>query len=320
MHKQVATVGDFVGPVGEGVAGYQAAISKTYGPMRMESSKLGSNKWEVNRSHHGPVVFSRITYDGMLHAAVTKDSASAMDRNIVLMCVERGPVEQKVGNQYSKCDGGSLVLLNMGKKLEVWQSSPTDVLSVTLPTSLLLRQCADIEKYCGVAVPTNTGAAAILRDMLSGVLRETDHLTGCESQSLSTAFGGMISTVFHNNATCGKEHTILDSYQKQISNIIDSEIQNTQLSPKLLADRLGVSRSYLFSVSSKAGFSIAKLILERRLNCCRDALVDSSWRKRSITEIAFTFGFKELSHFSRCFTKKFGISPKAYREQTMLSM
>jgi len=208
-----------------------------------------------------------------------------------------------------------LVLLNMGKRLEVWQDSPTDVLSVTLPTSLLVRQCADIEKYCGVAVPTESGAASILRDMLGGVLRESDSLRASEAQSISTALGGMISSVFDKGGDFGKDHSILESYKDKIFTIIDSEIQNTELSPQLIADRLGVSRSYLFSISGKAGFSISRLILERRLDCCREVLVDRSWQRRSITDIAFSFGFKELSHFSRRFTEKFGMSPKAYREQ-----
>lgn len=36
---------------------------------------------------------------------------------------------------------------------------------------------------------------------------------------------------------------------------------------------------------------------------------------RSITEIAFSYGFSNASHFSRAFKLQFGMRPKAYRNQ-----
>jgi transcriptional regulator GlxA family with amidase domain len=33
----------------------------------------------------------------------------------------------------------------------------------------------------------------------------------------------------------------------------------------------------------------------------------------SISEIAFSVGFHELPHFSRCFSKRYGESPRAFR-------
>lgn len=42
-------------------------------------------------------------------------------------------------------------------------------------------------------------------------------------------------------------------------------------------------------------------------------LLDSSWAHASISTIALAHGFNDLSHFSRAFRDRFGMSPRGYR-------
>jgi AraC-like DNA-binding protein len=41
-------------------------------------------------------------------------------------------------------------------------------------------------------------------------------------------------------------------------------------------------------------------------------------RNKTITEIAFSWGFSDSAHFSRSFRKQFGICPRVFRAQTGL--
>ena len=63
--------------------------------------------------------------------------------------------------------------------------------------------------------------------------------------------------------------------------------------------------------------SIERYINERRLQRCRRALEDSRQDHRSIGEIAFKWGFSDLSHFSRRFKTRFGMSPSDYRREAL---
>ena len=54
-----------------------------------------------------------------------------------------------------------------------------------------------------------------------------------------------------------------------------------------------------------------KWLLGKRLDYAA-ALFRSS--KRNVTEIAFDSGFEDVSHFSRAFKTRFGVSPMAYRQ------
>ena len=58
---------------------------------------------------------------------------------------------------------------------------------------------------------------------------------------------------------------------------------------------------------------MSSYILRRRLEECGKQLTDALWRKRTITEIAFSWGFNNATHFARVFRDQYGTSPRDYR-------
>jgi AraC-like DNA-binding protein len=72
-----------------------------------------------------------------------------------------------------------------------------------------------------------------------------------------------------------------------------------------------MSVRYLHRLFEDAGASVRATILARRLDRCRDALAGSP--RRSISEIAFAWGFNDAAHFSRVFKARFGGSPRDLR-------
>jgi AraC family transcriptional regulator, positive regulator of tynA and feaB len=85
------------------------------------------------------------------------------------------------------------------------------------------------------------------------------------------------------------------------------------LSPKLLATAVGISVRYANVVLASHGTSLERFIQKSRLERCRRALEDGAQAHRSITDIAFSWGFTDLSQFSRSFKKIYGLAPRDYR-------
>jgi AraC-like DNA-binding protein len=95
--------------------------------------------------------------------------------------------------------------------------------------------------------------------------------------------------------------------------IIDSELSNHELSPLFLAQKMKISKSYLYFMFRAVGISVNKMIIERRLEKCRNELENFNLRKTSVTDIAFNAGFRDLSHFCHRFKARYGTSPGKYR-------
>ena len=79
-----------------------------------------------------------------------------------------------------------------------------------------------------------------------------------------------------------------------------------------LAESMKMSRSALTKkLKEETGLTVSQLLKDYRLNIAHDILAQNSGN-RNITEIAYRVGFNDPKYFTRCFTKKYGISPSGY--------
>jgi len=98
---------------------------------------------------------------------------------------------------------------------------------------------------------------------------------------------------------------------------IELRLTDPVLSPSSIASGAGVSVRYANALLAEEGSSILRLVQARRLERCRKALGDPSQIHRTVGEIAFGWGFSDLTHFGRSFKKRFGMPPREYRRQCL---
>jgi AraC family transcriptional activator of tynA and feaB len=96
---------------------------------------------------------------------------------------------------------------------------------------------------------------------------------------------------------------------------INSRLSDPALNPEAAAKAAGISVRYANALLSHEGLSIMRLILGRRLERCRTALDDPRQRHRTISEIAFAWGFSDMTHFGRRFKAAYGSLPSDYRQR-----
>jgi len=90
-------------------------------------------------------------------------------------------------------------------------------------------------------------------------------------------------------------------------------LHDPELSPQRAADRLGISVRTLHLRFKQIGQSFGRWLLEARLNACRTALRDQNQRSLNISEIAYRWGFNDLSHFNKAFRARFDLTPREWR-------
>lgn len=96
---------------------------------------------------------------------------------------------------------------------------------------------------------------------------------------------------------------------------IERRLSDPALDGEGVAAAAGVSVRYANSVLAEEGTSIARYIQERRLARCRRALEDPQQAHRSLSEIAYGWGFSDMTHFGRSFRKAYGMLPSEYRRR-----
>ena len=98
---------------------------------------------------------------------------------------------------------------------------------------------------------------------------------------------------------------------------IEMHLNDPQLNATAVAKGAGISVRYANALLANQGTSIIRLINERRLERCRTALIDPLQRHRTISDVAFGWGYSEISHFSKLFKRRFGMTPRDYRNRAL---
>ena len=109
---------------------------------------------------------------------------------------------------------------------------------------------------------------------------------------------------------------VIESQEKifvqKLIRIFEENISNSDFGVNDLCEKMSMSRPQLYRrVHSTTGFSVKEFMNEIRLKRAAQLLkLDAG----CISEIAFKVGFNDPKYFSKCFKKKFGVSPVHFRQ------
>lgn len=118
-----------------------------------------------------------------------------------------------------------------------------------------------------------------------------------------------VSLVKATEGTCPRVSSAKALVLSNIRATIEARLTCSSLDAQAVANAIGVSVRYANEVLAEHGTSITRLIQARRLARCRYALEDPNQAHRTVSEIAYGWGFADLTHFGRRFKHAYGILP-----------
>src|SRR5260370_7358281 len=97
-------------------------------------------------------------------------------------------------------------------------------------------------------------------------------------------------------------------------NVMEKTRRERNLSPKTIAASSRISLSYLYSLFNDDDTTVGQFVQVKRLQRAYEILVGDPKGHRTVSEIAYEVGFKNVSHFSRSFSRHFRIPPRDVRK------
>jgi len=111
----------------------------------------------------------------------------------------------------------------------------------------------------------------------------------------------------------GRVSDLDKQFLQKAQEFIESKLTNSELNVVILNRELGTSNSMLYrKITNLTGMSPVEYIRFIRLQNAAKMLQGDDV---NVSEAAYSSGFNDLSYFSKCFKKQFGISPKQYSIQ-----
>jgi AraC-like DNA-binding protein len=101
--------------------------------------------------------------------------------------------------------------------------------------------------------------------------------------------------------------------EARILDYLRTHLREPDLNARRIADALHISVRYLYSVLERSGIVPGDWIRSHRLDECRRELARPDLRQRTISSVAYSWGFRDAATFSRAFRAEFGMSPREWR-------
>jgi AraC-like DNA-binding protein len=221
--------------------------------------------------------------------------------------------------QYNQ--GGKIAVLSKGDTTLIdsgvpWTSNcPGDCarLYLRIPLPLLERRFRNLQVPILARIGGTRGIGAALFHLMTSLYQQADQLNEEEGATAIDAYLGMLGACLRGaSAKLTKKESASNSISR-ILRYIEQHLNEASLGPTEIASATGISVRHLHRVFSRQGSTVNDWIRTQRLKHCQEELSDPRSRARSITEIALYWGFNDSAHFSHCFKKQFGISPRDAR-------
>lgn len=132
------------------------------------------------------------------------------------------------------------------------------------------------------------------------------------AESVINLVCGVLNENFPSRSTRTDPVTL---HRERIKTFILANLREPALSVSMIAADLGISCRYVHKLFHGMDVSVSGYIRNLRLENCRRELVSERNRDRSITHIAFSWGFNSAAHFSYVFKQRYGIAAGEYRRQ-----
>ena len=158
----------------------------------------------------------------------------------------------------------------------------------------------------------SSGISRVALETMRNTYLELPHMSDAAAQGAGELIKQLVQLSLMEAAGLDTAVTQREALRDRICAFVQKNLRDPQLSVDSIARALNCSRRHLYNAFAGEGESIAGYIQRLRLQACvRDLQAASSGRP--ITDIALSWGFGNLSHFSRVFRDHTGKSPSEFR-------
>jgi AraC-like DNA-binding protein len=188
----------------------------------------------------------------------------------------------------------------------ITSTETTEHFVVTVPHDLVAGRGIRLDRLSAQRFSARAGVGRLAADLIHSTFSELATIApACEDDLAASLLGVMFLSLPSEGPHAS------EALRHRIEGYIRDQIRDPDLSIDKIASALRCSKRYLHMAFAACDRSITDHIWATRLDGCRGDLARQS--DRTISEIAFAWGFSSSAHFSRAFRKRFGVTPTAFR-------
>lgn len=212
---------------------------------------------------------------------------------------------------------GDFCLIDLSRPFRL-QTGHVTVQTLYMPLATLRESIPRLDQLSAVGLHGHLSAVGYLRVLFQELFAHASELTEAVADRISDAVPHMLAAAFESMASVEASPSQLrQQYKQQVRRFARDHLADPTLCVEMIGVGVGLSPSYLFELFADEALTLMRWVRAERIARCRRELADPTLRHRSIAQIAQSWGFGDMTHFSRSFRETFGISPRGYRQASL---
>ncbi|NIB38345.1 helix-turn-helix domain-containing protein [Pseudomaricurvus alkylphenolicus] len=300
---------------------WQQLVSEHLGGIDLKLEGSQECRAGIRENQFGELSFTELY---TVQSVVVRQNIQADEQhasNYFLFLLLGGTIRHSQQHKTFRRRGKILTLVDAVNPYTALLSENVHSLIITLPGRLLLPHLPNLETAILKPKIVSRGLATIAWRFIMDLWEEREFLTQEERRRQQSQVIKLVAQVLRlssGDPAPGKVRVPSQLQLTRIYNYMDDHLHEQGLNANQIAEALGISRRYLHHLLEQCGQTVGQRILQQRLERCRLAFLDPVHDHTQLTEIAVQHGFSSLSHFSRTFKTRFGVSPSEYRKRKLV--
>lgn len=251
-----------------------------------------------------------------MNVARTRSNCSRHDNDDLFFCQQlQGNLELHQAGRKAALAKGDMVLVDPMLPYAANFGSGSKLLVLKLGRQELRARLGETDAFVGLRSTVDDSAQGPAAEFIATLPRWSGKIGAPTSEIMQTYCVDLIANAIGNFAGRNGVHVSATraSALMAVRMAADRGLSDPHLTPSKIAAAAGVSVRYANLLLAAEDTSLSRLVLSKRLERCRTLLGNPSQAHRTISDIAYNWGFSDMTHFSRAFKAAFGMLPSAYR-------
>jgi AraC-like DNA-binding protein len=294
---------------------WQHLLSNSLAPYQIRTSG-GQFRGQIHQAEIGPV-----TVLGLRATAMQASRTSGLIRKSDLdlckidLAIDGGGVFEQ-DDRESRLMAGDFLLMDLSRPSHVAIPKWHEGSIVMFPHSLLPVRRNDIRKLTAVRFSPGDPYAALVTSLVRELTRHLDAYESARDARIGAAFLDLLALAVAtrlDRVSAVPAESRQNAMMVRIQAFIEHHLGDPDLSPGIIAAAHHISIRTLHKLYEAEEHTIADSIRRRRLERCRQDLLDPGRRDRPVGAVGARWGFPDAAAFSRAFRAAYGIPPGEYR-------
>ena len=286
-------------------------VTKHYAPCQGITHNQDQFTATTTVQNVGMTELSCVVSESIRYDRRTQDLRTVPREDIFLSVMEEGEGFFSQNDRQVAHNAGDILIYDSAKPYSFNYTTAYKSKLLRIPRPLVQAKVSRIDSVGGTILQRDSSFGRLIHSLINeaSILAESPELHHDNDfiiptiEMITTAISRVTDTYHHIES--GSHNKLLH----EIKSYIREHITDEDLSLEKVAQEKNVSIRTLSRVFAEAGETPRSWLQSQRLSCAYEALANR--RVSNVTEAALTFGYKDLSHFSRTFKQCYGYSPKA---------